>query len=105
MLPLKKKMSTLTTCHYIWTYLELQVKVGRSIKRGGENVETNIKAVLRERKMTVHALHLLVRGNRAQLYNICNGFSRATVPMREKVAAVLGLPIDELFDEYGMAKK
>ena len=68
-------------------------------------METKIKAILRERKMTVHALHLLVKGNRAQFYNVCNGLARATNPMRERVAAALGLSIDELFDEYGMAKK
>ncbi len=68
-------------------------------------MNTKVKAVLKKRGMTVYALHGLVKGNRAHFYNVCNGFARATNPMREKVAAVLGLPVDELFDEHGMARK
>ncbi len=66
-------------------------------------MSTRIKEVLRERGMTVHRLHKLVGGNRAQFYQTVNGFCRATVPMREKVSSVLGLPVDVLFDKDGMA--
>lgn len=68
-------------------------------------MNTKVKEVLREKGMTVHRLHKLVGGNRAQFYQTVNGFCRATVPMRERVASVLGLRVDEIFDEFGMAKK
>jgi DNA-binding XRE family transcriptional regulator len=68
-------------------------------------METKIKAVLREKRMTVHQMHREVGGNRSHCYQVASGVCRATVPMREKIAAFLGLQVDELFDEYGMARK
>lgn len=68
-------------------------------------MSTRIKEILRERGITVHQLHRLVGGNRAQFYQTVKGFCRATSPMRGRVSSVLGLPVDELFDENGMAKK
>lgn len=68
-------------------------------------MSTRIKEVLREKGMTVHQLHKLVGGNRAQFYQTVNGFCRATVPMRGRVSSALGLPESELFDGNGMAKK
>lgn len=68
-------------------------------------METKIKAVLREKRMTVHQMHREVGGNRSHCYQVASGVCRATVPMREKIAAFLGLPVDDLFDENGVAKK
>jgi len=68
-------------------------------------METKIKAVLRERRMTVHQMHREVGGNRSHCYQVASGVCRATVPMRERISAFLGLPTGELFDELGMAKK
>lgn len=68
-------------------------------------METRIKVALKKKKMTVHQMHQKVGGNRAHCYQMASGFCRATVPMRERVSSVLGLPVDELFDENGMAKK
>lgn len=68
-------------------------------------METKIKAVLRERKMTVHQMHREVGGNRSHCYQVVSGVCRATGPMRAKIAAFLGMQVDELFDEFGMAKK
>ena len=68
-------------------------------------METRIKAALKTRKMTVHQMHQKVGGNRAYCYQVVSGFCRATQPMRERIALVFGLPVDELFDENGMAKK
>ena len=68
-------------------------------------METKIKAVLRERKMTVHQMHRGIGGNRSHCYQVVSGVCRATVPMRERISAFLGLPADELFDENGMARK
>ena len=68
-------------------------------------METRIKAALKKRKMTVHQMHQTVGGNRAYCYQVVSGFCRATQPMRERIALVFGLPVDELFDENGMAKK
>lgn len=68
-------------------------------------METRIKVALKTRKMTVHQMHQKVGGNRAYCYQVVSGFCRATVPMRERVSSVLGLPVDELFDEFGMARK
>jgi len=72
---------------------------------GGEDMETKIKAVLREKRMTVHQMHREVGGNRSHCYQVASGVCRATVPMREKIAAFLGMQVDELFDENGMARK
>ena len=55
--------------------------------------------------MPINALHKLVGGNRPLVYQVANGFWRATVPMRGKMASILGLPVDELFDKNGMARK
>ena len=74
-------------------------------ERGGNIVSTRIKEILREKGMTVHRLHKLVGGNRAQFYQTVNGFCRATVPMRGRVSSVLGLPVDDLFGKDGMALK
>lgn len=68
-------------------------------------METKIKAVLREKKMTIHQMHREVGGNRAYCYQVVSGFCRATVPMRERISAFLGLPTGELFDANGMAQK
>lgn len=68
-------------------------------------METKIKAVLREKRMTVHQMHREVGGNRSHCYQVVSGVCRATVPMREKIAAFLGMQVDELFDGLGMAKK
>jgi DNA-binding XRE family transcriptional regulator len=68
-------------------------------------METKIKAVLREKRMTVHQMHREVGGNRSHCYQVASGVCRATVPMREKIAAFLGMQVDELFDENGMARK
>lgn len=68
-------------------------------------MNTKIKEVLREKGMTVHQLHKLVGGNRAYCYQVVSGFCRATQPMRERIALVFGLPVDELFDGNGMALK
>lgn len=68
-------------------------------------MNTKIKEVLREKGMTVHQLHKLVGGNRAQFYQMVNGFCRATVPMRERVSSVLGVSAGDFFDGNGMALK
>ena len=78
---------------------------GTKKHEGGEDMETRIKAALKKRKMTVHQMHQKVGGNRAYCYQVVSGFCRATQPMRERIALVFGLPVDELFDENGMAKK
>lgn len=68
-------------------------------------METKIKTILKQRGMPINALHKLVGGNRPLVYQVANGFWRATVPMRGKMASILGLPVDELFDKNGMARK
>lgn len=68
-------------------------------------MNTKVKEVLREKGMTVHQLHKLVGGNRGQFYQTVNGFCRATVPMRGRLSSVLGVPVNDLFEENGMAKK
>lgn len=68
-------------------------------------MNTKVKEVLREKGMTVHQLHKLIGGNRGQFYQTVNGLCRATTPQRERIASALGLPVDDLFDGNGMAKK
>lgn len=68
-------------------------------------MKTVIRKRLAEKGMTVHAFHKQLGGNRAYCYQVVSGFCRATQPMRERIALVFGLPVDELFDENGMARK
>jgi len=65
---------------------------------------TAIKKALKEKGMSVHRLHQLVKGNRSMLYEAVNGRRRATGPLREKVAGVLEVDESALFDADGMAK-
>lgn len=66
---------------------------------------TRIKQILAERGQTIYRLHKEVGGNRAQFYLINNGHTRATVPQRERIAGALNVPVEEIFNEDGMAVK
>ena len=72
---------------------------------GGLFMKTVIQRELERQERSVHFLHKKIGGNRTNLYGVARGFSRGTVPVREKIAAFLGLSIEELFDESGMARK
>ena len=67
-------------------------------------MKTVIRKRLAEKGMTVHAFHKQLGGNRTLVYQIANGFYRATVPQREKIAEALGTSVDVLFDERGIAR-
>ena len=68
-------------------------------------MKTIIQSELEKQGRTTYSLHKKVKGNRTNLYEAVKGYARATVPMREKIAAFLGMQVDELFDENGMARK
>ena len=68
-------------------------------------MKTVIQYELEKQGKTAYFLHKMVKGNRTNLYEAVKGYARATGPMREKIAAFLGLPVDELFDENGMARR
>jgi transcriptional regulator with XRE-family HTH domain len=68
------------------------------------SVRTVIERLLAEKGLSVHAFHRRVGGNRTHVYQAVRGFSRATVPQREKIAEVLGTSVDVLFDERGIAR-
>ena len=68
-------------------------------------MKTIIQSELEKQGRTIYYLHKKVKGNRTNLYEAVKGYARATGPMREKIAAFLGLPVDALFDENGVAKK
>ena len=66
---------------------------------------TLILSELAKRERTVHYLHRKLGGNRTLLYATVRGYGRATGPMREKIAAFFELPVEELFEANGMARK
>jgi len=68
-------------------------------------MKTIIQSELEKQGRTTYSLHKKVKGNRTNLYEAVKGYARATVPMREKIADFLGLPVDDLFDENGVARK
>ncbi|NLG05981.1 MAG: helix-turn-helix transcriptional regulator [Clostridia bacterium] len=68
-------------------------------------MKNRIQRELEKKGKTIYYLHQKIGGNRTMVYNVVKGFSRATGPQREKIAAFLEVPEDELFDENGMAKK
>lgn len=68
-------------------------------------MKTVIQSELERRERSVHYLHRKIGGNRTSFYEVAKGYARATGPMREKIAAFLGLPVDALFDENGVARK
>lgn len=68
-------------------------------------MSTRIKAILKARGATVHSLHKLLGGNRTNVYLVAGGMSKATVPMRARLAAALNVGVEDIFDENGMAKK
>ncbi len=68
-------------------------------------MKTVIQSELEKRERSVHYLHRKIGGNRTNLYEVVKGCARATGPMRGKIAAFLGMQVDELFDGLGMAKK
>ena len=68
-------------------------------------MKTVIQSELEKQGKTAYFLHKMVKGNRTNLYEAVKGYARATGPMREKIAAFLGLPVDALFDENGVARK
>ena len=68
-------------------------------------MKTVIQSELEKRDRSIYYLSKKLKRNKTLIYNICRGFGRATGPIREKIAAFLGLPVDELFDENGVARK
>ena len=68
-------------------------------------MKTKIQQELEKQGKTIYYLHKKVKGNRTNLYEAVKGYARATVPMREKIAAFLGMQVGDLFDENGVAKK
>jgi len=68
-------------------------------------MKTVIQSELEKQGKTIYYLHKEVKGNRTNLYEAVKGYARATGPMRGKIAAFLGLPVNALFDESGVARK
>ena len=68
-------------------------------------MSTKILKMLKERQQTIYFLALRVGGNRPKIYEIAKGFSRASLPMQEKMSKVLGVTREVIFDPNGMARK
>ena len=66
---------------------------------------TVIKTSLEAKKRTPNWLAQRVGGNRTRVYEVAKGFSRASSPLRKRIAEVLGTSVEELFDENGMARR
>lgn len=68
-------------------------------------MKTVIQAELEKRDRSVHYMHKKLGGNRTRLYDAARGYSRATAPLRQRIADFLGVSVKEIFDESGFARK
>lgn len=68
-------------------------------------MDTALKEHMVKQGITAHTLAKKLGGNRTKIYEITKGFSRATVPLQERIAEALNAKKEDLFDEYGMARR
>ena len=68
-------------------------------------MDTALKEHMIKQGITAHTLAKNLGGNRTKIYEITKGFSRATVPLQDKIAKALNATKEDLFDENGMARK
>jgi len=68
-------------------------------------MNTAIKGIMEKQGITAHTLAKKLGGNRSKLYEVVGGFSRATAPLQERIAEALNATKEDLFDEFGMARK
>lgn len=66
---------------------------------------TEIERILLGKGLSVHGLHKRIGGNRTLVYANVAGRSAATKPQRKRIADVLDVAEDELFDDFGMARR
>ena len=67
-------------------------------------MSTALKEHMVKQGITAHTLAKKLGGNRTKIYEITKGFSRATVPLQERIAEALNAKKEELFDQNGMAR-
>lgn len=60
---------------------------------------------LKELRMTRHKLAKEVGMNRPKVYEVAAGFQRATPSYQHRIASVLSMTTEDLFDQYGMARR
>ena len=68
-------------------------------------MNTAIKGIMEKQGITAHTLAKKLGGNRSKLYEVVGGFSRATAPLQERIAEALNATKEDLFDQYGMARR
>jgi len=68
-------------------------------------MKTKIQQELEKQGKTIYFLHRKIGGNRTNVYETVKGYARATIPMREKIAEVLDVPVEELFNDDGTARR
>ncbi|MPM11908.1 hypothetical protein SDC9_58259 [bioreactor metagenome] len=68
-------------------------------------MKTVIERELCNQGTTIYRLCQLIGFNRTNTYGVVRGYSRATLPMRTKIADALGVAVDDLFDSQGVALK
>jgi len=67
-------------------------------------LQTRIQQKLEELRMTRHKLAKEVGMNRPKVYEVAAGFQRATPSYQQRIASVLSMTTEDLFNEYGMAR-
>ena len=60
---------------------------------------------LKDLGMSRHKLAKEVGMNRPKVYEVAAGFQRATPSYQQRIASVLNITTEELFDQFGMARK
>ena len=68
-------------------------------------METEIKRLLQKEGRTINQLTGIIKRNRVQIYEVCNGFRRAPLPLQKLIAEALSVEEAQIFDTYGMARR
>lgn len=66
---------------------------------------TVIERILSGQGLSIHGLHKRIGGNRTLVYLNVAGRSAETKPQRQRIADALKVAEDELFDDFGMARR
>lgn len=67
-------------------------------------METIIKEILKIRGVAINEFAKKIPFNRTQVYEVSNGYARASAPLQRAIADELKSTTGELFDEHRMAR-
>lgn len=66
---------------------------------------TRILKLLEEKGSNTNRLAKTLGGNRTNVFDAVRGVRKASIPLANRIATVLGVTPGEIFDENGMARR